>query len=169
MEYDSTGHLYGNFMQYEVARSCTATRLGIDNTPPPDVLQAAKYHAEHCLQPIRDEFNKPYAPQSWYRSEALERVLTKRSFKSWCDRHAMDQEDNKAWEAYYLLKSHPKGEATDIEIPGVSNDELFRWCERHLKFDQLIREFGRRGEPTSGWVHISSKSQGNRGQVFEIG
>ena len=50
---------------------------------------------------------------------------------------------------------HCKGEAADIEIPGVSNKELAEWIRDNLSYDQLILEFYNGVDPRSGWVHVS--------------
>jgi len=171
MKYDRHGHLYGNFMQYEVAKSNTAARLELDNTPPDTVLDAARLLAEHCLQPIREHFKIPFTPQSWYRCEALEFALCKKAYIQWLKNHGrqgLSYIDDKDWQDYLALKSHPKGEAADVELIGVSNDALFAWCRANLQYDQLIREFAVKGDPMSGWVHISYRATGNRGQVFDI-
>jgi len=169
IEYDKSGHLYGNFMHYEVARSYTAQRLGIDNTPPPEAMEAAKQLAMYCLQPIRDHYGIAYSPSSWYRGEKLERKLTDKSYRKWAKQHGITKLTPGTWRDYFNRKSHPKGEAADIELVGVSNDALFNWCKTELEYDQLIREFAKAGEPSSGWVHISWRQSGNRMQAFTIG
>ena len=50
---------------------------------------------------------------------------------------------------------HCKGEAADLEIFGVANNELADWIKENLMFDQLILEYYTPGEPNSGWVHVS--------------
>ena len=50
---------------------------------------------------------------------------------------------------------HCKGEAVDIEVPGVPNAEVAEWIRDNLSFDQLILEFYTVGIPDSGWVHVS--------------
>ena len=44
--------------------------------------------------------------------------------------------------------------AADFEIPG------------ELEFDQLILEFYRDNEPTSGWIHCSYSTEANRNQAL---
>ena len=156
-----------NFTHREVAKSSTADRYGIDNTPSPQVLRAAHALAVNCLQPMRAEFGK-FAPQSWYRGEALERIVAKQGFVNWCHRHTKPS-DTDSWDEYFARKSHPKGMAADCEIIGVPNDELYQWCLANLQFDQLIREFPKEGDPMSGWVHISYNATANRGEAFTIG
>jgi hypothetical protein len=61
------------------------------------------------------------------------------------------------------------GQATDVEYPGVDNDELFFWIRDNLSYDQLIREFPKAGVPSSGWVHVSwAGVQNNRQSCFSI-
>ena len=57
---------------------------------------------------------------------------------------------------------HCKGQAVDIEVPTISNLDLANWCSVHLTYDQIILEFYKEGEPTSGWVHISYSLESNR-------
>jgi hypothetical protein len=161
-------HISRFFKVYEVSKSPTATRLGIDNTPPSIVLERASYLAREVLDPLRVHFG-PLSPQSWYRSEEFERHLTWNSgFKRWCAKHHVDQDDA-SWDEYFVRKSHPLGEAVDIEYPNISNRYLFDWMKEHTRsFDQLILEFHSPGDIHSGWVHVSCKVEGNRNQAFLI-
>ena len=64
---------------------------------------------------------------------------------------------------------HTKGEAADIEIPGVSNKELAEYIRDNLGFDQLILEFYNGVDPQSGWVHVSYvDDNSNRKQTLTI-
>ena len=156
------------FKVYEVGKSRIAIRMGIDNTPPSDVLERASHHARTVLDPLRDQFG-PLSPQSWYRGDALERQLTwDKGFRKWCGKNHVAHGEA-AWPDYFALKSHPLGEATDIEYPQLSNRYLFDWIKKNTpSYDQLILEFFVPGDPTSGWVHISSKVKGNREMAFFI-
>jgi hypothetical protein len=142
--------------------------MGIDNTPDEAVLRAATELAMYCLQPIRDHYGIPFSPSSWYRCEKLEKVITQKGYRRWAKQHGIMKLTPGTWRDYFNRKSHPKGEAADIELVGISNDALYDWCVDNLEFDQLIREFPRPGEPNSGWVHISYRSEGNRNQAFKI-
>jgi uncharacterized protein YcbK (DUF882 family) len=62
---------------------------------------------------------------------------------------------------------HTKGQAADIESPGLDNLELYYWIAENLDFDQLILEYYS-GEPSSGWVHVSYVGSENRGQTLRI-
>lgn len=155
-----------NFKQYEISKSDIATRNDIDNTPTLEVLNNAAEVALFCMQPIRDHFGL-VSINSWYRSEAVERVAARRGYEDWLVKNQL-KESEEAWKKYFAKKQHPKGNAVDFEVPGVSNDEVFEWCKSNLLFDQLIREFAKPGISDSGWVHISYVTSGNRKQVLHI-
>jgi len=166
--FNPSSKLSPHFTHREVARSNTAMRQGIDNTPPSEVLQNAEQLARHVLEPIRVHFGIPFSPNSWYRSEKLEKFICWRSFKKWCKRKGYkDHKDPIAWDDYFSRKSHPNGQAADIEIASIDNDQLYDWIESNLQYDQLIREFPKKGDPMSGWVHVSwNSTQANRNQAF---
>lgn len=166
--YDPNANISKHFKMYEVARSQIATRNNIDNTPPPHVLEAAKLVAEKILEPIREHFKIPFSPSSWYRGEALERYINDKPYKQWCARRGLPV-NKSSWQQYFALKSHPKGEAVDIQVPGVSNDVLFNWIDKNIPvYDQLIREFPKPNDPMSGWVHVSFSKTRNRKEKFTI-
>jgi zinc D-Ala-D-Ala carboxypeptidase len=54
---------------------------------------------------------------------------------------------------------HCKGQAADIEVPGVANGDVAEWIVENCDFDQLILEFYTPGIPDSGWVHVSYVSE----------
>ena len=137
--------LTDHFSLEEMTRSQTASRLGIKNIPNEEEIACLKHLCEGVLEPIRDHFGIPYSPSSGYRSPALSEAIGS-SDKS----------------------QHCKGQAADIELPGISNLTLCWWIRSHLNFDQLILEYFVEGEPSSGWVHISLSSgvPKNRHQVL---
>ena len=58
---------------------------------------------------------------------------------------------------------HSKGEAADIEVPGVSNLRLAQWINNNIPlFDQLILEDAEAGSDNAGWVHVSYSRSRNR-------
>jgi zinc D-Ala-D-Ala carboxypeptidase len=121
-----------NFSLAEAAKSQAALRNGIDNTPPPEVIERLRLTAEAILQPVRDYFRIPFTPSSWYRSPILNRRIGG-SIKS----------------------QHVRGEAVDFEVPGVSNLTVAKWIAENLEFDELILEYWQPGDPAAGWVHCS--------------
>lgn len=131
-----------NFTLQEFTKSQTATRRGIDNTPEGEHLEAAQALFENVVQPVRDNFGVTTI-NSGYRGPELNEAVGGSSNSQHC-----------------------KGEAVDIECPGVANYELASWIEANLDFDQLILEFYTPGIPDSGWVHVSYKPEGNRKSIL---
>ena len=65
---------------------------------------------------------------------------------------------------------HVLGQAVDLEIPGVNNEELFNFIKDELDFDQVILEYYDGVDPSSGWVHVSyvsNKDNRNRAMTFD--
>lgn len=158
-----------HFTMREVARSNVADRWRIDNTPSPEVLERARTLAIYVLEPIRARYSTGFSPNSWYRGEELEKIIARKGYIGWAKRKGLDPNRDATWTAYFVRKQHPTGMAADIEVPGISNDELFDWAKSSLVYDQLIREFPKPGQAMSGWVHVSFNAEGNRGQAFIIG
>lgn len=121
-----------NFTLNELSQSEYALRNGIDNTPPPEVVANLKNLAVNVLQPIRDHFKRGVKVNSGYRNPAVNKAI-----------------------GGSPTSDHCKGQAADIEIPGVPNHELAEWIKANLKHTQLILEFYTKGIPDSGWVHVS--------------
>jgi len=135
--------LSNNFTLAEFTKSQTALRLDIDNTPEGEHLEAAKALFENVVQPVRDNFG-PTVINSGYRGPRLNEAV-----------------------GGSATSQHCKGEAVDIECPGVPNAEVAEWILENLDFDQLILEFYTKGVPDSGWVHVSYKADGeNRKSVL---
>lgn len=180
--------LSNNFRFYELVRSTEADRLGIDNAAfvTEEILANAVYVAETVLEPIRKLIRRPFTPNSWFRCEELEFVLCTRSFFNGLARQGVEgverdrthllypvisllpTEYASYWDAYFETKQHPKGEAVDYEVSGVSNLDLFEMARDNIRYDQLILEFYRKeAGPNSGWVHTSTKRKGaNRSQII---
>jgi hypothetical protein len=131
-----------NFTIQEYIKSQTALRQGIDNTPTEEHMGNATALFRNVVQKIRDNFGVTVI-NSGYRGEALNKAVGGSS-----------------------KSQHCKGEAVDIECPGVPNYDIAKWIEQNLDFDQLILEFYTPGIPDSGWVHVSYKSEGNRKSVL---
>lgn len=168
IEYNPRTKISPHFTHREVARSQTASRWGIDNTPDSCILERATHLARNVLEPTRTYFGVPFSPSSWYRCEELERKVCFKGYYNWRRKFGYDDTDQR-WAQYFRRKQHPTGGAADIEVPGFANDALYHYILENLEFDQLIREFRRPDDPMSGWVHVSFNSLGNRGQHFQIG
>ena len=131
-----------NFTLQEFTKSQTALRMGIDNTPEEDHMVAAQSLFLMVVQPVRDHFG-PTVINSGYRGPKLNEAVGGSS-----------------------KSQHCKGEAVDIEVPGVPNATVAEWIRDNLDFDQLILEFYTPGIPDSGWVHVSYKHDENRKSVL---
>ena len=140
-------YLSEHFTLAEMTRSQIADRRGIQNVPGERAVGSLKVLCEKILEPVRANFSTPFSPSSGYRSPELNEVLGSSPNSQHC-----------------------KGEAADIEVPGVSNDLLAWWIRTNLDFDQLILEYYTVGDPSSGWVHVSYKGDGgsarNRREVL---
>lgn len=164
---DPRFRLSDHFTYREMVRSDIALRNGLDNNVTDlMVLSSAIAVSTRCLEAIRLHFNTGFKPSSWYRGELVEKYLNHAHYMKWCA-NSRQQVNDQSWAMYLGRKSHPKGEAVDIEVPGVPNDVLYEWCKT-LQFDQLIREFPTPNDPQSGWVHISYSLTLNRRQILVI-
>ena len=130
-----------HFSYQEFIKSQTATRKGISNEPDDTQLYNMKMICANILEPVRVHFDKPVIITSGFRSPEL------------CV--AIGSSTN---------SQHAKGEAADFEIPGVDNRELALYIKNELDYDQLILEFYKDNEPTSGWIHCSYSTNSNRNQ-----
>jgi len=141
---DLQQQLTPHFKLVEFVKSPTADRLGIDNTPPPEAVEAIKLVVGRVLEPVRERFG-PTHVNSGYRCHDLN--------------NAVGSKDT---------SQHRKGQAVDFECPPHSNADVAAWIRDNLDFDQLILEFYTPGDPLSGWVHASYVPTGNRKQVLTI-
>ena len=136
--------LTANITLDELTKSQVAERKGINNNPNPQQIENLKNLAINILQPVRSHYNKPLIISSGFRCAEL-CIAIGSSVNS---QHVAD--DSAA--------------AADFEIPGVDNRELAKYIRSELEYDQLILEFYRDGEPSSGWIHCSYSRNKNRQQ-----
>ena len=60
---------------------------------------------------------------------------------------------------------HTKGEALDIQIPGINTSEIFNWAVENIPtYDQIIWEFPEKGE--SSWIHISYSNNNRKDKLL---
>jgi len=129
-----------NFTLEEFTTSQVATRLGIDNTPPPVVVDNLQRLCVDVLEPLRRAINAPIIISSGYRCPELNRAV-----------HGS------------AGSGHMYGTAADLIVPTVPVRKV---CQHvlllRLRFDQLIDEFGR-------WTHVSiaAKDAKPRGHQLE--
>lgn len=117
-----------NFALSEFVASHTATRLGIDNTPPATVVATLTNILIPAMQQVRDLLGVPVIIKSGYRCQHLNAVV--RGSPS---------------------SDHLTGHAADFVAPAFGDPlkicRLLQSKIELLRFDQLIYEVG--------WVHIS--------------
>ena len=123
--------LSAHFSLDEMVASQTAARRGIDNTPPPEVVDELRRLCGTVLQPLRDSLGRPIVVSSGYRSPALNRAI-----------------------GGAAASDHMHGRAADISVPGMPVAEL---CRRiallRLPYRQLIDEY-------SAWCHVAIPAVG---------
>jgi len=135
--------LSGHFSLSELTKSQTAVRKGIDNKPTLDHIENLTELCTHILEPTRRNFGKPMVITSGYRSEELCEAIGSKT-----------------------TSQHAKGEAADFEMFGLDNKSLAKYIKNNLIFDQLILEFYKNDDPSSGWVHCSYNKEENRKEAL---
>jgi zinc D-Ala-D-Ala carboxypeptidase len=124
--------LTNNFSLAEMVKSDTALRHDMDNTPGETEIENLKRLCEKVLQPIREHFKTGVKVNSGFRHPEVNAKV-----------------------GGSKTSDHCKGQAADIEIPGIPNADLAVWIMDNLTYTQLILEFYTPGVPDSGWVHVS--------------
>ena len=126
----------------ELTYSATAIKLGIVNVPNQLQIENLKKLAEKVFEPTREHFNVPIHISSGYRIMNLNQALNGS-----------------------ITSQHCRGEAIDIDMKGdkVTNAQIFHFIKDNLKYDQLIAEFPKNGNPE--WVHVSYTDK-NRQQTL---
>ncbi len=114
-----------NFTLQEFTLSQTAERLGLDNTPPPEILDHLKSTALR-LEAVRDLLKRPIIVSSGYRSPEVNKAV-----------------------GGVGTSAHTQGWAVDFIAPGYGDP--LHICKAIaaslIEFDQIIQE--------GTWVHIS--------------
>lgn len=128
-----------HFTLAELTASATAQRLGLDNTPPPEVLPRLVFVAE-MLERIRSTLNAPITVTSGYRGQALNRAV-----------------------GGVTSSDHTQGHAADFVCPGFGTPfEIARTLAplvSTLSIGQVIYEsFQKPGGRRSEWVHVSTRT-----------
>lgn len=137
-------NLSPHFTLTEMTRSDVAIRKGIANVPPAVAIERLKALCEIVLEPVRAQFG-PIRVNSGYRSAELNAAI-----------------------GGARTSQHMQGEAADIECDAADNHALAKWIADNCPFDQVILECYTPGEPRSGWVHVSHRSErlGNRREIL---
>ena len=132
-------YLSKHFTIDEFTFSQTASRNGISNNPPPEIVTAL-HHTAKGMELVRKALgNVPVLVSSGYRSPALNAVV-----------------------GGQIGSQHLLGEAVDFTAPtfGLPSDVIRNIVKSDVPYDQIILEFGR-------WVHISFSDR-NRRQALVI-
>lgn len=141
-----------NFDLHDVQFNEWAHRLGIDNVLPLDLLENAEALAQNVLEPLLVKF-PDLAITSWYRSEALERDYSRRTFALYCvkNRLPINQE---SWGVYMVDNQHASGGAATIRVRDL--DAAFEFIQS-LEFDVLQHK--------THWLSVSFSTD-NRNRVI---
>lgn len=129
------------FTLEELTRSTAAERLGIDNTPPDEVILNLRSLATYTLDIVRLEARRPVIVNSGYRCKDLNKAVggAKNS-------------------------QHLSGKAADITVGSRDDNrklyDFLRSKKSRCPYDQLILENG------GAWIHISYNGAANRQMSF---
>lgn len=137
-------NLSPHFTLAEFTRSDVALRKGIANVPPDVAVERLRLLCANVLEPVRAQFG-PVRVNSGYRCAELNAAI-----------------------GGAKTSQHMQGEAADIECDGADNYALAKWIADNCPYDQVILECYVPGEPRSGWVHVSHRSDrlGNRREIL---
>lgn len=132
-----------HFSLAEFTASATASARHIDNRPGPEQIAAMKKLCAAVIEPLRAHFGLPVHITSGFRTPELCLAV-----------------------GSSVGSQHAKGEAADLEVTGIDNVAVATFVRDHLPFDQLILENYVRGQPNSGWVHVSYREGRLRREVL---
>jgi len=137
-------NLTQHFTLEEFERSATATKNGIDNSIPQELIPSIQNLCEQVLEPLRQHIGKPITITSGYRSKELNNLI-----------------------GGSPTSQHLTGQAADFVLPSTAlMHKCFTYIKENCTFDQLIWE--RSG--TTKWLHVSCKPTPNlnRKQAFQL-
>jgi len=118
----------------------TRTSQRYPEVPEPAEIAALTALCVNVLEPIRAHFHKPARINSGYRSQKVNAAVGSSP-----------------------RSQHRKGEASDIEIDGVSTAERAIWVHANLALDRAVLENHKKGKSNSGWVHVAYSAAARRG------
>lgn len=135
----------------ELVRSETAVRLGIDNTPTPEIADCLRELVVRLLDPLREAWAGRCRLENWgtpavivtsgYRSAALNRAVGGAATSAHCTGHAADT------------------------VPANGRMRAYKtFCREFLAdrdFDQLISE-DEQPDGTPGWMHVGYRTRDGR-------
>lgn len=138
-------NLTEHFTLEELTESQTAARLGLDNTPPEDIVANLRQLCETILEPARQALG-PLRISSGYRAPAVDDAIPRGTPNA-------------------RPSAHRLGYAADVVPVGVGKLTFAHWVSTMVPFDQVILEYGTRENPA--WIHVSA-APALRGQILRI-
>ena len=149
-------NLSEHFTLQEFLKSETAKKFNVANVATEKHTKNMIALCKNILEPLRREIDKPVIITSGYRSSALNETMGKNG--------------------YYVSRTsqHMKGEAADIVVNGMTNDDIVKAIKKAgIIYDQLIDETATRiikgVEHVSKWIHISYTTETvNRMQYLKM-
>lgn len=129
--------------KYFTLEEMVATTSHYDNTPNSEQIGELSQLVTHVIDPLRELVGHSIHVNSGFRSLAVNK-----------DKGGVDKP----------LSQHCKGEAADIS--SENSALLFKLIRDNFMFDQMIWEGGDDKQPE--WVHVSYKTQGNRGEILKM-
>ncbi len=131
-------NLTANFTLAEMVKSETALRHDMDNTPGETEIENLKRLCEQVLQPVREHFKTGVKVNSGFRHPEVNAKV-----------------------GGSKTSDHCKGQAADIEIPGVPNAEL-------AEYIATCGVGGAAGGRAAGADEVMAVHIGNRAQIVEF-
>jgi zinc D-Ala-D-Ala carboxypeptidase len=128
-----------NFSLLDLTDSMKAHELGISNQPNLIQIDRLSLFCDMILEPIFNHYGKKPRINSGFRCFELNAAIG-------------GEPDSQ----------HTKGEAGDIKMEGIRNDELWHFIVDNLNFDQCIAEKFRLDQPSAGWIHVSHRYSGKQ-------
>ncbi|PYS96327.1 MAG: hypothetical protein DMF65_13185 [Acidobacteria bacterium] len=129
MSIDLNTPLSEHFKLSEFVLSQTAQRKGIDNTPPPEVVERLKTLCADILEPARAALG-PLRISSGFRCEKLNVTI-----------------------GGSKTSAHCLGYAADVSPLNTTHKDFARWVRDNCQYDQIILEYGTPQDPA--WIHVS--------------
>lgn len=157
------------FSWHEVVASQTAERIGIDNTPPAELIDRIAFTAVQ-MDRVRKLLGGPVYVSSWFRSRDVN-IMVGGAATAATLRAALAMSPHEAvcWKARARLErgeystsdsQHTLGIAVDFRCPAYGAPrlvyEFLKPLMADLSIDQLILEYPERPHP---WVHASFREQ----------
>jgi len=130
--------------------SPTAKQMGIDNTPPAELVKNMRSTAIKVFDPTRSRFGVPIGVNSFYRSKRLNDAVGSTDASDHRYGFAIDMD----------IEKYPEGKEK------YTNAEMFLWMCDHLEFSQIIWEMGTDLNPK--WVHVAYNVNNLRNKKITI-